>query len=257
MLRCSGAGLQPCSTSIHSHPCITHRDVSKTWPGYVGKLSAKDVFSTKRAASSSEAGILKATASECASLVPVLGNFLARVVAATSSAELKEHAACMLLLVDVINMIQYSSRHTINCRQLRDTIDKYLTEYRRLYGANCMTPKFHSVLHYPTFLQRWGHIPNCWALERKHKSPKQYANSVKNTSCDWEGNLSREVTCRHLTALQYGNHFQNRPSLIEGHPASRNVAAALAQALHCSDDIHVSRSARISKWEKVHVGDVA
>lgn len=162
----------------------------------------------------------------------------------------------MLLLADCIGMINRSARYRINSAELKDAVDKYLTKYRLLYGASAMTPKFHSLHHFATFLQRWGHIPNCWALERKHKSPKQYANAVKNTAADWEGPLSREVTCNHLAALG-SDRFNRKPSLVDARPAGRQTAAALAAALGCeAHEVRCSRSARVDPWETVFVGDV-
>ena len=36
------------------------------------------------------------------------------------------------------------------------------------------------MLHVATHLQSWGFLPNCWSLERKHKTILKVANQTKN-----------------------------------------------------------------------------
>eukprot|EP00972_Heterocapsa_arctica_P068735 10157265-Heterocapsa_arctica.AAC.1 len=65
--------------------CLMQLYASGVWPGFFGSSVGKDVFSPKRAKRSWEEGSLKATASECFSFVPVVGNYMQALVEKTQS----------------------------------------------------------------------------------------------------------------------------------------------------------------------------
>ena len=79
------------------------------WPARVGSLTGVDVFGPKRMKSSWEEWSLRAAASEALSLIPVLGNFMQCLMQHVNT-EVRQHAACFLLLVRVADMLQGSAR---------------------------------------------------------------------------------------------------------------------------------------------------
>jgi len=133
------------------------------------------VFEKKRVTSSFDAQRWKATASEGLSLVAVLANFMMAFVAGGRPEEQKEHGRCFLLLVCVIELLLLSARHRVPGRQYGTACRLFLQSFKHLYGAEWMTPKFHSTMHFASFLDRWHTLPNCFVLERKHKLPKRLA----------------------------------------------------------------------------------
>ena len=200
---------------------------------------------------------MKASASECASLVPVLANFLEQVYSATTNLTVRAHAMCMMSLCDIIASIRSCCRGVVNTEELKAAIDSYMVIYRGLYGPDAMVPKFHALHHYPGFIRRWGYIPNCWCLERKHKHPKSFANQLRNTAYAFEAVISREVTCRHLSSLLSDDRFSAASCLVDGRKAGRRVAAAVEEMFGgAPDEIFVSRVARVNEYEKIMVGDI-
>ena len=136
------------------------------------------IFEKKRVTSSFEAQTWKATASEGLSVLGVLANFMLAFVSGGRSEEQKAHGRCFLLLVVVIELLLLSARHRVRGAQYAHACRLFLQSFKNLYGEEWMTPKFHSTMHFASFLDRWQTLPNCFVLERKHKLPKRWAMIV-------------------------------------------------------------------------------
>ena len=224
-----------------------------------GKIGAADgPFSARRAKSTWDAGTLKATAAECLCILPVLANFLHQLVTTAANATVREHAACFLVLASVFELIWKSSRHKIDADRLQSLSGKFMVEFRRLYGPEAMTIKFHEMMHFPAFLRTWSYIPNCFVLERKHKHAKRFANEVRNTNGPWEAVVARDITARHLESLQ-SSTTTTAAALLE--PLKRpsttmldTLQAEFPLMLEPSE-IKIARVARINEFEKIAVGD--
>lgn len=158
---------------VHQYLAVWH------WPASVKGSTGQDAFGPKRAKASLEAGILKATASECLSLWPVLAQFFFGVLTSgTVSAAARPHLECFLLLARVLQLLLSTSRKLVPPDALRTAIQAHLRKYKEVYGPEAMVPKFHYALHFPTFLDRMGFLQAAFVLERKHKLPKRFRNQV-------------------------------------------------------------------------------
>lgn len=174
---------------------------------------------------------------------------------ATTSDELKAHFECFQSLVAVINLVRSASRSRVGPVVLRSAVEKYLKEFKAVYGSVAMVPKFHSTLHFPTFVERHVVLPNCFVLERKHKQPKRFANEIRNTSGNWEATLARDVTNRHISTLA-GRPPMGTVQLLDPiREPTEALAVSLTVALGAGE-YRTSRSARINDWERVGTGDV-
>jgi hypothetical protein len=248
--------LKPCGIT---YPMLDTYVKMFKWPGFVGSSAGKNVFSPKRAKSSWEEGSLKATASECLSLVPVVGNYMQALMENTQSDTVRQHAAAFLLLVMVIELLQRTARGNVDPDVLRAAIVAHLQAFRNLFGVDAMPPKVHYCLHFPEFLRRLGYLPNCFVLERKHKLPKRFGNQVLNTSGAWEGSVLRDVSCHHVWKLTDGTHlFGVGACLIDPSPPKKTMLKMLQQEFGARDDpqFATARCARINKWERCSVNDV-
>ena len=227
------------------------------WPIRIGN-GAAEVLSEKRAKSSWQDGTLKATASEGLSLVPVLAQFLDNLRRNADNEDLKRHAACFLQLASIIDSIQKSSRVAIAAEGLQQEVGLYLKSFQELYGCEAMIPKFHFAMHLAGFLGRWGTLPNCYVLERKHKQVKRFANEVRNTSSNWESSVLREITSRHVAELSQRPHFEITAGLVDPHGVSKRFGVMLQAAVgpRALDCFSASLSVRVNAWERVHKGDV-
>ena len=231
------------------------------WPSYMGK-GADDIFCPKRAKSSWDDGNVKATASEGLSVLPVMANFCQSLVDnCCTSAVVRDHARCFVMLADIVRLIQRCSRYQVDPDELQLELCRYLQTFKGLYGEEWMVPKFHFAIHFPDYLRRFGFVPSCFVLERKHKVPKRFANEVRNTDSAWEASVLREVTCHRLAAIS-SDHFGTAVGLRDAHRCSKKLKATLQQTLPFARDAErevvyeTSQIARINAWEKCSPGDI-
>ena len=230
------------------------------WPAAMKGNTGVDALTTKRAKSSWDDCTLKAAASECLSLFPVVANYILAVRERSRSPEVVQHCTCFLLLVKVLELLQSSARGVVQAALLRAAIEAHLEAFKSLYGTEAMTPKFHSTLHFPDFLSKYGFLPNCFVLERKHKGPKRYGNEIRNTSGGWEASVLREVTNQHITFFSDmpQNFFDHDVCLLEPHTPSKRLLVLLQQRFEgiSADNCQTSKTVRINRWERASVGDV-
>ena len=229
------------------------------WPSYMGK-GVGDIFCAKRAKSNWEDGTMKATASEGMSILPVLANFAQALLDNRATAQtVRDHARCFVMLADVVIIIQRCSRYHVDPDELQLAICTYLQTFKGLFGEDIMVPKFHFAIHFPGYLRRFGFVPSCFVLERKHKVPKRFANEVRNTDSAWEASVLREVTCHHLAALS-SDHFGFEVGLLNAHPCSKRLLEMLRKEWPATDGhetlFATGQTARINAWERCSKGDV-
>ena len=231
------------------------------WHLPVARGEVGDMFSVKRARSSWEDSTLKATASECLSAIPIMACFFDALERRSTSQEVKNHCNCFLCLVHIMEVIQRSGRRDVDCTALQRCIDAYLASFKALYGPECMIVKFHFMIHYPAFIRRWASLPNCFALERKHKMPKRFSNEIKNTSRNFDASVLREVTCHHLAVLSdpEATHFEHDAGLIAPYPMPKKLVTQMQTYFGVGPEIQffTARVARINAWERCCKGDTA
>jgi len=175
------------------------------WPARIGTLSGKAAFKGNRAKNSAAARIFKCTASEGLSIIYVMAQYVRAGVALSADAVTRSHALCFLLLFNIVCLIESSSRKYVDPNVLAASVDAYLELYLKLYGDSSMIKTFHWLHHFAIALRRWGKLPSCFSLERKHRIPKRYANNIRNTHSTFDSSCSREVTCYHLSRLRGDN----------------------------------------------------
>ena len=235
---------------LHEYVSVFH------WPAFMNAKHGTSCFTAKRAKTHWDDWQLKCTASEGLSVLPVLANFF-DAQRCRGTPTVQRHAEAFLLLSRVIELLESTARKTIDPTTLQAAIEGHLTAYKALYGPGSMTPKFHWSLHFGDFLRRYGYLPACFMLERKHKTPKRYANQLTNTSCNYEAGVSRELTAHHMAALSQPR-FETAVGLVEPRRAPASALRLLKDQLQLPEDavVRVARIARISEWERVAVGDV-
>eukprot|EP00971_Amphidinium_carterae_P239319 4751070-Amphidinium_carterae.1 len=181
-----------------------------TWPARVGSLTGKQCCSAKHASSSWKKQQVLVRDGSHHHVVAVGQNFLQLVLVI----ELIEAAAKGIS----------SAPGGVTPNRLRDAIEQYIKTFKLLFGEDRIIPKYHYLMHLPVFLHRWGCLPNCFVLERKHKEPKRYAQAVSNTSKAYESTVLREVTSRHVTVLcdDKSRHFGREACIFN--PVKPHVA---------------------------------
>ena len=216
-----------------------------------------DIFDTRRHAVHVKDKTLKASAGECMTVMPMLACLMEEALAAASAA-LVRHAALYLQLVQIIELVWAAHKHDVDCTLLRLCIEKYMQRFKEMFGASSMTPKFHFMFHLPDLIERFGWAPNCFALERKHKVPKRFANQIFAVVSTFDHSVLRECTCHHLDQLQGDSkHFAACASLIKPHKAKRAMVEVLQHLYHGHANLEIltAHMARVNQWEKVAVKD--
>ena len=178
-------------------------------------------------------------------------------------AEFAKHAALIEALCRIVDTIQCAGRQcAVDGTGLQQMVGAYLKAYKAVYGAQEMTIKFHYLHHIAPQLARWSRkcYPNCFVLERKHKSVKAIANEAHNVRDDrsltWDAGLLRDVTSSHLHRLSCDiGQFSAEPGLQKPHDVPKAMRAQLEREFGVAD-FQTAHVARVNEWERVSKGDV-
>ena len=81
-----------------------------------------------------------------------------------------------LALVEVIDIIRSAPRVAVPPAMMLTAVEKCLGMRSAEFGFDKMTPKFHWMLHFPSQLQKYKTMLNCFCLERKHRAAKGYCS---------------------------------------------------------------------------------
>ena len=236
-------------STLHAYACVW------VWPRRLKKVTGVAALTGARAKANKSHGELRCSASEGMSLLPVLAHYFRRGIAESTDATVRLHGTCVLLLYTIVLLIERSGRQEIAPGDLLTAVEKFLSTYKELYGDRNMTIKFHWLLHFPYYLERFHFIPSCFTLERKHKTPKRYINNVHNTSASYDANMLREMTVHHIHELRDMEHFTPVGGLVNAHEPKRSMLKDLAALLgdaHCRTAV----GCRINPHEIAYWGDV-
>ena len=93
-----------------------------------------------------------------------------------------------------------------------------------------MLRKHHWMLHLSSHLELWKFLPNCWSLERTHKTVMMFATQGKKTT-GYGLHLLEECICHDLHNLQHSDHLQQGVQLLNRHKPSAKFHAFLCDAI--------------------------
>ena len=234
---------------------------SFNWPHAVaGSIAPSDVFTPSRLKHSLEKQILRCTASEGLSLLPVLAAFCEPLSTGHRNPEIRAHAECFLLLARVVSMVLRSIRGLTDVNAFLDRAQRFLERFKELYGSTNVVPKHHYVFHLVFYLHRMPFLPSCLVHERKHKGIKRFANAVFNTHIDWDKSVLQEFSCLHIERLisTPAVQFSAAAGLVHCSAPSRRLLSVIQAAVgpFPKEQLRVGRTARVNEFEKVSVGDV-
>ena len=114
------------------------------------------------------------------------------------------------------------------------------------------------MLHVATHLQSWGFLPNCWSLERKHKTILKVANQTKNLT-GFSLSLLEECLAHDLYNLQHSDHLEAGVQLLKRHAPSSKfhdfLCAAIFQQQIPKDQVWTATSAKLPNGASIHNKD--
>ena len=242
------------------HPIVKYKTLHEymqlwTWPRRLEGRAAtgKEAMNAKRAASSWEADSFKLQCSEALSMYGVLAHWVANVLLPMNL--FNDACNAYLLLADLIDLLVGTARGIVTPEMLSTAVTAYLEAFAAAHGTDRMTPKFHHMLHFARVLAKLGFLPNCIALERKHKSVMQFANNLDNTSAGYASSVLRDVTCKSLYVLEHGVHLDSGIGLMNPRAPPTKLLAWLNETFEPGTNYTYSDRARYSQFEVCDKGD--
>ena len=231
-----------------------------SWPASAGwDKTIKDVFMPERIKSSRKARTIKCSGSDALALYPLLLNFLKLMNLATDFPN--EYTVC-LAFVSMCDLFMEIAYGGITADMLRSSIDTYLRAFIQAGWHDFMIPKLHWLIHFPCHLLRYGWLPACWVLERKHKEAKRYAAMAHNLT-SYSSSLLCDAICHNIEHASRASSFKINAGLVDARKASKRVYQFVqllfkfdADTPVGPDDVFVAQSARYGTRGTVHVGDV-
>ena len=88
-------------------------------------------------------------------------------------------------------------------------------------------------MHFPAFWRKYGWLPTCWTLERKHRLPKRWVNHTLNTSKKnrFDRSALRDVCGFWLARLKNSDCFTHAGLREPSAPAPPALVGLLLQPL--------------------------
>ncbi len=120
------------------------------------------------------------------------------------------------------DLVRETAFGTVSPSRLRRAVHVFYAALRECDFGPHLHPKFHWLVHLPQELEKFGWLPACWTLERKHKDPKSYAMPKKNLR-SYTRTLLEECVCQALADNLPNNAFDVSVGLIDARPASNKV----------------------------------
>ena len=246
-----------CLADLHRNYGITYPMLARYvdawhWPYSIGRAH-KHVLEGDRWRKMLEKDMFTCTASEGLSLLPVICQFLCKATATSEIARLRLHCRAYRQLNVCVQLIQRCSREDVNLPMLVEAQLEHARAYEQLFGRDAVQPKLHWSRHFPSFIQRWGTLPNGFCLERKHRLPKRFANQFKAANASYERTVLREVTTTQLASLGEAGRFGCDAALLDARVPPKRARDNIYRVY--GQGALTAIKARINEWECVTKGD--
>ena len=247
-----------------------------------------DLFQAKRTKFYKENSKFKCTASEAISLSTMLA-YLVKSICVPAAAHL-DQCHSFLAMVEALGMLQATQlgqvqppmlQHLGNkvctCLLLfassicsfkacfhaykydvRQAIENALDPFKEANGEAMMLRKHHWMPHLAIHMQLCGFLPNCWSLERKHKTIMMFANQTKKLT-GFSLSLLEECLAHDLHNLQHSYHLEAGVQLLNRHAPSSKfhdfLCAAIPQQQFAKDQVWTATSAKLHHGASIHNKD--
>ena len=228
-----------------------------TFPRRLHADHLSDIYCDARRDKHRAAKHIKCQASDLLTILGVLGLYVQLVLLPLHISEVACRA--MLSCIELAHIVVATARVEVSPAVLLDVVHRFLDDFTKAFGFEWLTPKAHWLLHLPDALARYGRLPNCFVLERKHRLPKRYATEAKNTAHNASKSLLSEIVCHHLTQLM-AHDFTTDIALINGRPAPKKSRRHILNELKLIDDgmleVLTAKVARFNPLATCHQHDV-
>ena len=193
-----------------------------------GVSKAAGMFTQGRKRAMDRATGLKGSATELITTMPLLRRFLELFVVNKGTPRLNSIVAVFLCLCTLIDTIMDCKRQRYPTKQdgadaMRAATETFMTMYVLILGTSGITPKWHLLWHLWVQFLRDGFVLDCFATERKHKSTKGFANTIKKLHQFDKGVTLRAV----LDQRRHLQEFRPEPYLVKRKLHACNITIAI------------------------------
>ena len=152
----------------------------------------------------------KSSASQGLNAYPLVRMFLLSLDVSSMDVALKLAVKSFLKLCIVLDLLLSTNRGESDTgRDLGGAIQQHCQAFKRAYGEDHITPKFHYAQHLGT-MAATKDLVSCFTHERKHKEVKNYADHIKNPTKGFEEAIMKDVLGRFLLAMEVAQDWCSR-----------------------------------------------
>jgi len=110
------------------------------------------------------------------------------------------HWKLLLKLRYLTEVVHLKSIHKTTWQYLRTIISEYLQSLTKLYPHDCIKPKHHFLIHYPTVMREMGPLSHFSSMrgESKHQVSKKYSAVSQNRM-----NIAKSLAIKNQFILNY------------------------------------------------------
>ena len=146
------------------------------------------------------ARMFKCTASEALALCTIVRRWLR--TGPMPRGQCLPACKAFLHMAEVVDLLHGAQKtHPISKAHLFRAVEEALATCVQAGWEQNMIKKIHWLLHMPDTLERLGHLPACWTLERKHRMVSRYVSAVRNTQ-HYEQSLLEETLAHDPAGLR-------------------------------------------------------
>jgi hypothetical protein len=238
--------------SLYSYVALWH--IPKHFKGN----GLHEMFSRKRERSCKEAKKFKCIASELLGVYPIVAYFFQNIIQ-RGDCECKLELSAFLKCCDLMDLFMFIPLGLVSPKALREAVEGLLEACMDAGWEKRFIKKFHWLLHMAEHLSKWGKIPTCFSLERKHRLVKRFAKVILNT-VDYAQAIYRETINHELAKLRQPDIFKSGIFLVGKHYPSQKTLRFLCDYFSTNitrDRCFVSNSAHLQPEGFAEKGDVA
>ena len=216
-----------------------------------------EMFNKKRQKSCREAKKFKYVASELIGVYPILACFFHNILQ-RGECECKLEITAFLKACDLMDLIMIIPLGIVSPTALQAAVEGLLEACINAGWQHRFIKKIHWILHLANHLLKWGTIPTCFSLERKHRLVKRFAKAVLNTE-NYAKTIYRETINHELARLRQPDIFKSGVFLVDKHNPSQKTLRFLCDYFKTNlvkDTCFVSNSAHLQPDGFAEKGDV-
>ena len=195
------------------------------WPKNVPQ-SVAGLFGPKQVKKYQKSKKFSCQASEALGLAPVL-QYLVKSFLLPNGLLQESIGNAFLACIEILDLVHLGQIWGVcTAAALANAAERCLQAWTTAGLQNNMIKKFHWTLHLGPEFERFGKLPACFAMERKHRFICRFAASVCNTSI-YEHTLLQECLAEELFHLKQPGVFTSGIHLFNGHLPTKDFHALI------------------------------